>query len=123
MNYTIERGMVSPELDSEFLLLFRNISEILNLIGRNLNEPESFRDDKKIVEFDAADSKLVVVINSVKPTYAYARDSQGNSFFVPLSSFNTREVLNLRVGQRIKIWGYQENDLRDGARKANHASL
>ena len=123
LNYTIERGLVFKDYEEEFISVFKSLSKILSMIEQDTQVIDSSHEEKSAKENTELSDRLLVSIYSVKPTYSYARDSEGNEYFVPHSSFNTREVIKPRIGQKISIWGFQQNEERDGAKKANHASF
>jgi hypothetical protein len=122
MNYTVDRGCVCKDFEDEFINVFKDLSKILTMVEQDSNISHGFSDEKA-PQVDTIEDKLTVSIYSIKPTYSYARDVEGNEYFIPLSSFNSRDTIKLRVGQKIRIWGFKQNDERDGARKANHASF
>jgi Na+-transporting NADH:ubiquinone oxidoreductase subunit NqrC len=126
INYTIENNLVAPEFANEINLAFKSLAGMISLVEQNSHsiDLESQDGESPNIQKDANSvDKLGVEIYATKPTYAYARDVLGNAYFVPLASFNTKMTVVLKVGQKIKIWGYEENEIKNGSRKANFASF
>jgi len=126
INFTVENNLVIPEYESDIYAALKSLAVMISLVDQTSHsidleaKDELEKNYKKDVDLD---EKLYVIIYATKPNYSYARDALGNSYFVPLASFNDRSTISLKVNQRIKIWGYEENEIKNGSRKANHASF
>ena len=126
INYTIENNLVAPEFENEIKLAFKSLAGMISLVEQNSHSIDLESQDTESINIQkdmASVDKLGVEVYATKPTYAYARDVIGNAYFVPLASFNTKMTVVLKVGQKIKIWGYEENEIKNGSRKANFASF
>jgi hypothetical protein len=122
INYTMQRNGVSSELRDDTDTLYLYLEKFLNS-----SVQESFSEINTVESSQQFEKKyndmLAVTVYSTKPTYSYARDGDGNEYFVPYSSFGKRSFITLQVGQKILIADYSNSDLIKSTRKANFAKF
>ena len=124
--YTIENNFIAPGFEEEITKAYQSLNYLLRLVEETYHGDENKTNAivKETISIDEEiPSKLKVDVYLTKPTYVYARDKDGNSYFVPLSSFNSKLPLSLRVGQKIWIWGYQSNEIKNNLKKADFATV
>jgi hypothetical protein len=124
--YTIENNFIAPGFEEEITKAYQSLNYLLRLVEETYHGDENKTNAivKETISIDKEiPSKLKVDVYLTKPTYVYARDKDGNSYFVPLSSFNSKLPLSLRVGQKIWIWGYQSNEIKNNLKKADFATV
>ena len=122
INYTIHRQCVDKLLAEDTNQLKKYLEDFLSSYNESPVQHEVvsvIHQSGEALEHD----EIIVEIYSTKPTYAYARDSSGNEYFIPYASFETRSSISLRSGQRILISGYSQNPIIKSSRKANYARL
>lgn len=126
INFTIENNHVVPELEAEVKSALNSLAGMISLVEENNHFIDLENQESELLNAQKDSlgiEKLSVEIYATKPTYAYARDALGNAYFVPLASFNTKTAVILKTGQKIKIWGYEKNEIKNGSQKANFASF
>lgn len=124
INYTLQRNGVSSELENDTEALFSYLEKFLNSSIQE-SSPEFFNSSEESShQIETKYSDIIsVTVYSTKPTYSYARDNDGNEYFVPYSSFGKRSFITLQVGQKILIADYSNSEPFKSAKKANFAKL
>jgi hypothetical protein len=119
IHYTIEKNFIAEGIEQDLRGAY---ASILALKSR-AEEKYEYNVDKSSSSFENIHEKKGVKVYSIKPNYVYARDEEGNKFYVPLAAFNSKFTITLKVDQKIWIWDFEDNEIQNDSRKVNNASL